>query len=211
MSDFFDLVFGQFEGYTTFVLVLEIVAVILGLFSVVFSARNNILLYPTGLVSTGIFIYLMYTATLYGDLIVNIFYFYMSAYGWLLWSNASTGKSPTITHATLKDNQKCILIFSVSVIFVTTVYLWFNMFGAWWTYVDIFTTGLFFVGMWLLAKRKIENWIYLIIGDIIVVPLFFYKGLVFTAIFYIIITIIAIFGYRAWKKILLRNTPARLT
>jgi nicotinamide mononucleotide transporter len=209
MNEFFDLVFSQFEGYTTFVLVLELVAITLGLFSVIFSARNNIWLYPTGLVSTGIFIYLMYTATLYGDLIVNIFYFYMSAYGWLLWSNLKSSESLTITRATLKDNQKCALIFSVSVIFVTAVYLWFGMFGAWWTYVDILTTGLFFVGMWLLAKRKIENWIYLIIGDIIVVPLFYYKGLVFTAIFYIVLTIIAIFGYRAWEKTLQSNKPAQ--
>jgi nicotinamide mononucleotide transporter len=209
MNEFFDLVFSQFEGYTTFVLVLELVAITLGLFSVIFSARNNIWLYPTGLVSTGIFIYLMYTATLYGDLIVNIFYFYMSAYGWLLWSNLKSSESLTITRATLKDNQKCALIFSVSVIFVTAVYLWFGMFGAWWTYVDIITTGLFFVGMWLLAKRKVENWIYLIIGDIIVVPLFYYKGLVFTAIFYVVLTIIAIFGYRAWEKTLQSNIPAQ--
>lgn len=210
MIELIDLVFNQFEGYTTFVLVLELIAVTLGLFSVVFSARNNILLYPTGLVSTGIFIYLMYTATLYGDLIVNLYYFYMSAYGWLLWSKFNSSESLTITRATPKDNQKCALIFSVSVIFVTAVYLWFGMFGAWWTYVDIFTTGLFFVGMWLLAKRKIENWIYLIIGDIIVVPLFFYKGLVFTAIFYVVLTIIAIFGYRAWNRTIQSNKQAQL-
>lgn len=209
MAEATDFVFSQFKGYTVFVLVLELIAVVLGLFSVIFSARNNILLYPTGLVSTGIFIYLMYKANLYGDLIVNIFYFYMSAYGWLLWSNLSGKENLTITRATPKDNQKCALIFSVSVIFATAVYLWFNMFGPWWTYVDIFTTGLFFVGMWLLAKRRLENWIYLIIGDIIVVPLFYYKGLVFTAIFYVVLTTIAIFGYRAWKRTLLSNTPAQ--
>lgn len=209
MTDFIDLVLSQFKGYSTFVLILELVAVTLGLFSVVFSARNSIWLYPTGLISTGIFIYLMYTANLYGDLIVNIFYFYMSAYGWLLWSRLSGNESLAITRATPKDNQKCAMIFSVSVIFATAIYLWFNMFGPWWTYVDIFTTGLFFVGMWLLAKRKVENWIYLIIGDIIVVPLFYYKGLVFTAIFYVVLTIIAIFGYRAWKRTLLSNIPAQ--
>lgn len=208
MTELTNLLFSQFKDYTAFILVLELIAITLGLFSVVFSAKNNIWLYPTGLVSTGIFIYLMYTADLYGDLIVNIFYFYMSAYGWLLWSNLSGSESLTITRATHKDNQKCALIFSVSVIFVTAVYLWFNKFGVWWAYVDIITTGLFFVGMWLLAKRKVENWIYLIIGDIIVVPLFFYKGLVFTAIFYIVLTTIAIFGYRAWNRTLLSNKQA---
>ena len=209
MVEVTDFIFSQFNGYTPFFLALELTAVFFGLLSVIFSARNSIWVYPTGLVNTGIFIYIMYASNLYGDLIVNIFYFYMSAYGWLLWSKLSGRESLTITHATQKDNHKCIVIFSVSVIFATAIYLWFNMFGPWWTYVDIFTTGLFFVGMWLLAKRKVENWIYLIIGDIIVVPLFYYKGLVFTAIFYVVLTIIAIFGYRAWKRTLLSNIPAQ--
>ena len=73
---------------------------------------------------------------------------------------------------------------------------------GWTAYVDTITTGVFFVGMWLMAKRKIENWIYWIVGDVISVPLYLYKGLAFTSLQYLIFTVIAIYGYLSWKKIL---------
>lgn len=202
--DFIDFFFSQFKDYTPFFLALEITAIFFGLLSVIFSARNSILVYPTGLISTVIFVYILYTANLYGDLIINAYYFYMSHYGWILWSRKDSQNHDLLKISTVtpKENIKCAGIFVVSVIFVSGVYHWFNMFNQWWAYVDTFITGLFFIGMWLLAKRKIENWIYLIIGDIIAIPLFFYKGLIFTGFFYIILTTIAFFGYRAWKRTL---------
>jgi nicotinamide mononucleotide transporter len=69
-------------------------------------------------------------------------------------------------------------------------------------YVDTLITGIFFVGMWLMAKRKIENWIFWIVGNLLSIPLFFAKGYTFTSIQYIIFTIIAVFGFTEWKKIL---------
>jgi nicotinamide mononucleotide transporter len=208
MHEIIDVLFSQFKGYTPLMLGLELIAIFFGLLSVIFSARNSILVYPTGIVSTFIYVYLLYTADLYGDLIINVYYFSMSIYGWILWSRNSNGADSHghITTATAKDNLKCRVIFLVSVIFVSGVYIYFDMFTYWWAYVDTFITGLFFMGMWLLAKRKIENWIYLIIGDIIGIPLFFYKGLIFTSLFYIVLTIIAFYGYSAWKK-KLHSTP----
>lgn len=204
MNEFVDLLFAQFNGYTPLSLTLEITAIVFGLLSVIFSARNSILVYPTGLVSTAIYTYLFLSADLYGDLIINVYYFYMSIYGWVLWGRAGkTGAEPLkITTATHKDNLKGGVIFVVSVIFVSCVYLYFNMFSHWWAYVDTFITGLFFIGMWLLAKRKIENWIYLIIGDIIAIPLLFYKGLVFSSLFYVVLTTIAFYGYSVWNRTL---------
>jgi nicotinamide mononucleotide transporter len=202
MTEFTEYLFRQFDTYTPLQLSLELTAIFFGLLSVIFSARNSVLVYPTGLVSTLIFVYIYATAELYGDIIINIYYFYMSVYGWVLWTCGTNDNHLKITTIKGKDNLKCLSIFIFSVIFVALVYYWFGMFGLWWTYVDTFTTGLFFVGMWLLAKRKIENWAYLIAGDVIVIGIYFYKGLIFTALFYILLTIIAIFGYREWKKIL---------
>ena len=85
-------------------------------------------------------------------------------------------------------------------IFVFAVYEIFDKWESWMSYVDILTTAIFFVGMWLMAKKKLENWIYWIIGDIISVPLYLFKGLAFTSLQYLIFTIIAIYGYKAWKK-----------
>lgn len=204
MPEIFDTLFSQFKGYTPFFLILELTAIFFGLLSVIYSAKNNILVYPTGLVSTFIFVYILYTANLYGDLIINAYYFYMSLYGWILWSRKDNKNHDLlkISKVSVKDNKICLAIFIVSVIFVSVVYHFFNMFNQWWAYIDTFITGLFFIGMWLLAKRKIENWLYLIAGDIIAIPLFFYKGLIFTGFFYIVLTIIAIFGYRSWKETL---------
>ena len=82
------------------------------------------------------------------------------------------------------------------------VYHWFDKFKDWTAYVDTFTTGIFFVGMWLMAKRKIENWLLWIVGDFISIPLYFYKGFTFSSLQFLIFTIVAIFGYLEWKKIL---------
>lgn len=209
MHEIFEFLFAQYKNYTFYDVVLEVMATfVFGLLSVVFSARNNILVYPTGIISSLIFIYVFYSSKLYGDIIISAYYVYMSIYGWLLWARGDGNSYLMITTMSGKDNWHCLLIFIISVIFVSLVYFFTGYFTAWWAYVDTFTTGLFFAGMWLLAKRKVENWIFLIAGDIIVTGIYFYKGLIFTGLFYIILTIIAIFGYLAWKKTLAEE-PAR--
>ena len=108
------------------------------------------------------------------------------------------------------ENEKkwAIIIFIVTSIGVILIYQFFDKFTQWTAYVDTLTTGLFFVGMWLMAKRKIEHWIFWIIGDIISIPLYFCKGYTFTSLQYLIFTIIAFYGYIEWKKILNSNTQA---
>jgi len=93
-----------------------------------------------------------------------------------------------------------VVIFTGTLLFVFGIYEWFDKWNNWTAYVDTVTTAIFFVGMWLMARKKIENWIYWIIGDIISVPLYFYKGLTLTSLQYLLFTIIAIYGYLAWKK-----------
>ena len=80
------------------------------------------------------------------------------------------------------------------------LYRTFDRWTSWTAYVDTFTTAIFFVGMWLMARRKIEHWLFWIVGDLISIPLYFYKGLTVTSFQYIIFTIIALQGYRAWKQ-----------
>ena len=100
------------------------------------------------------------------------------------------------------EKELAFVIFTLTIAFVVAVYLFFNKFTTWSAYVDTFVTGIFFVGMWLMAKRKIENWTLWIVGNIISVPMYFFKGYTFTSFQYILFTIIAIFGYLEWKKTL---------
>jgi nicotinamide mononucleotide transporter len=90
---------------------------------------------------------------------------------------------------------------------VVLVYQYFDKFTTWYAYLDTFITGIFFVGMWLMAKRKIENWVFWIIGDVVSIPLYFAKGYTFTSLQYIIFTILAVSAYIEWKKILNNNKP----
>ena len=204
MHDFVNVFFGPYKDYTLTQTVLEALAVILGIVSVIYSKKNSIWLYPTGLASTVIYIYLLYDWELYGDLLINLYYFYMSIYGWILWSRPTrnVNENLKITLISQKEYIFCIFLFIFSIIFVSGIYIVLNRFDKWWAYADIIMTGLLFVGTWLLAKRKLENWLFLIAGDIIAIPLFYLKGYTLTSILNVFLTVIAVFGYLAWKKTL---------
>ena len=206
MSDIFDFLFGQYKGYSTLDTTLEIIAVIFGFLSVWFSKQNKIWVFPTGMVSTVIFVYLLLKWELLGDMMINAYYFIMSIYGWYIWTSKVDETHVTrISRTTKKEKITSVFIFLGTLIFVYLVYTNFDKWTSWVAYVDTFTTAIFFVGMWLMAKRKIENWIFWIVGDIISIPLYFYKGFTFTSFQYLGFTFIAIFGYLAWKKSLNKN------
>lgn len=201
MSPIFDFLFGQYSEYETIDIILEIIAVLFGLTSVWFSKQNKVLVFPTGMISTAIFVYLLLKWALLGDMMINGYYFIMSVYGWYIWTRKVDATHVTpISETTKKEKMYSVLIFLTTLVFVYAVYNYFDKWNDWTAIVDTFTTAIFFVGMWLMAKRKIENWIYWILGDIISVPLYFYKGFTFTSLQYLIFTVIAIYGYLAWKK-----------
>lgn len=198
-----DYLFSQYKDYPTAIIVLEITAVFFGLLSVWFAKKNNILVFPTGLINTSIYVYLLWKWSLLGDMMINAYYFAMSIYGWYHWTRSKEGVVEyPIARMSHKEKKTAVLLFIASTLFVTVVYLFFNKFTSWMSYLDTFITGVFFVGMWLMAKRKIENWILWIIGDVLSIPLYFAKGYTFTSLQYILFTLIAVYGYFEWKKIL---------
>ena len=207
MYQLFDSLFDQYSQYETHDIFLEMFAVLFGLISVWYSKRNNILVFPTGMISTAIFVYLLFKWSLLGDMIINGYFFIMSVYGWYVWARKKNEAFTPITSLTKKEVIPSLFIFFFSVIIVYLVYIYFDMWNSYTAYIDNFTTAIFFVGMWLMARRKVENWIFWIVGDLISIPLYFYKGLTITSLQYLIFTVIAIYGYRAWKKILNKSLP----
>lgn len=203
MNQIFNFFFEQYATYETIDIVLEIIAVLFGFLSVWCSKQNNILVFPTGMISTSIFVYLLFKWSLLGDMLINAYYFIMSIYGWYVWTRKvdNTHLTP-ISLTNKKEKMASAWIFIATLLFVYIVYNSFNMWTSWVAYVDTITTGIFFVGMWLMAKRKVENWIFWILGDLISIPLYFYKGFTFTSLQYLGFTIIAIYGYISWKKLL---------
>ena len=207
MTTIFEFLFDQYKTYSTLDITLEIVAVIFGFLSVWYSKQNKIWVFPTGMVSTLIFVYLLFKWELLGDMMINGYYFIMSIYGWYIWTRKVDKTNVNqISTTTFKEKKISIVIFIATLLFVFIIYQKFDKWTNWVAYIDTITTAIFFVAMWLMAKRKIENWIFWIIGDLISVPLYLYKGFTFTSFQYFGFTFIAIFGYLAWKKNL-HKTP----
>ncbi|NJY61187.1 nicotinamide mononucleotide transporter [Salinimicrobium sp. CDJ15-81-2] len=201
MQPIFDFFFQQYSDYPTLYIILEIIAVIFGFLSVWYSKQENILVYPTGIISTVIFVYLLWQWELLGDMMINFYYSTMSIYGWYVWTRkVDAVHFIPITKTTQKEHFWSLIIFVATMAFTFGVYEYFDKWNNWTAYVDTVTTAIFFVGMWLMARKKLENWIYWIIGDVISVPLYFYKGLTFTSLQYLLFTIIAVYGYKTWKR-----------
>ncbi len=206
MDQVFDFLFSQYSSYSYSFIFLEILAVIMNIISVVYAKKNNILVYPTGLIGTGIFVYILLNFSLLGDTIINAYFFSMSIYGWYFWSRKKN--EVFINQVSTINRNEIIYLFILAVsslIFIYFVYDYFDKWNNWTAYVDNITTAIFFIAMWLMARRKIESWIFWIIGDLITVPLYFYKGLTISSIQYIIFLILAVLGYISWKKILDKN------
>ena len=185
---------------------LEFVAVIFGFLSVWFAKENNVLVYPAGILSTAIFVYLLTISELYGDATINGYYFLMSFYGWYFWTQKKSGQIINqVGRTSLNEKIGSIFLFVFGIIAIFLIYNYFNKWSTVSAYIDTLTTGIFFVAMWLMSRRKIEHWTFWIVGDVLSVPLYIYKGLFLTAIQYFVFTIIAIIGYREWKKIIQKN------
>lgn len=227
MNEMFDFFLEPYKTASVLNISLEFIAALFGVISVFYAKKENILVFPTGIISTGIYVYLLSQWNLYGDLIINIYYTLMSLYGWYMWSKIIDDKQNhlPISRTNKTDKIKAFSIFAFTSIFVIVVYRYYNVmpnnlgfeesfnyaitkltsgnlnnFREGTPYLDTFTTGIFFAAMWLMANKKIENWTLWIAGNIVSIPLYFVKGYGFTGIQYTIFLILAILGYLAWKK-----------
>ncbi len=178
---------------------LEAVAVVFGILSVWFARKENIWVYPTGIINVLIYVYLCFFAGLYADMAINAFYFVMSVFGWYNW----TRRDENLHHvpiSALSLKQWLFYIILIAVAFGTIYYVLTHFTNSTVPLFDSFTTALFIAGMWLMALKKIENWLFWILGDLLVIPMFSIKGLAFTSIQYIVFLVLAIMGYVEWRK-----------
>ena len=204
MKEFIDFFFQPYYASSTLDVLLELIAVSFGITSVIFAKSENILVFPTGIISTIIYIIICYKFILYGDMLINIYYTLMSLYGWYVWSFKVSGKNIFITTSKKDDVAKSIFIFLSTIIIISSIYVYFDRMRNVTDYLDTFTSAIFFTAMWLMANKKIEHWIFWIIGNLISIPLYFVKGLGFSSIQFTIFLILAIIGYMEWKKNLIK-------
>ena len=196
-SDFF---LGMYDGRPLDLIVLEAVAFVFGLWSVYLARKEHIGVYPTGLLATTITVYLFWTDRLIGDMLMNAYYSIMSIYGWWQWSRMKAGKRLVrISRMSVKQYYIAFGLILLTMLLTYIVYTFFNVTLDWTNYIDIFTSGLFFTAMWLMAIKKIENWTLWIIADIITVPLYAYRSWGMLSLQYLIFTYMAVMAYREWK------------
>jgi nicotinamide mononucleotide transporter len=178
---------------------LEIVAVVFGILSVWFARKENIWVYPTGIVNVLVYVYLCFFAGLYADMAINAFYFVMSVFGWYNWSRRDEN-SHHVPITSLSIKQWFLYILLIAGAFGIIYYILSNFTDSTVPLFDSFTTSLFIAGMWLMAIKKIENWLLWILGDMLVIPMFAIKGLAFTSVQYIVFLVLAIMAYIEWRK-----------
>ena len=209
MNHIFDFFLDAYRQAPTSQIILEIIAFIFGIASVWFAKQENILVYPSGIICTVITVYLLYINQYFGDMMMNFYYSIMSIYGWWNWSRKKNNTYVVpISRTTLKEKKIGIGFFILTMLITFLVYKAFNYTIEIPNYIDIVTSGIFFTAMWYMATKKLENWTLWIIGDLITIPLYAYRGLGILSLQYVIFTVLAIQGYREWKKSLNNNHQA---
>ncbi len=182
----------------------EFIAVVFGIVSVWLNKKENILVYPIGLVNTILYIFISLQEHLIGEASVNVYYTIVSIYGWILWSKKDTAHKPVlhISFSSRKEwlQQIVFFLFFYAIIYICLVYLKKYFYPGALPAADAFASATAFTGMWLIAKKKIESWYWYIATNIASIPLYFIKGLVFTSFYYLVLLILAVAGLTEWIK-----------
>ena len=182
----------------------EYIAVFTGIASVWFSRKENILVYPIGLINTVLYIYISFKGSLLGEASVNIYYTVMNIYGWLLWSQKDKRQQYVlqITTASKKEwvQHIAFFVFFYLAIFFALTFLKRNFAPGAIPWADAFASATAFTGMWLMTKKKVESWYWWIATNFASIPLYFVKHYVFTSVYYIVLLVLAFAGLFEWLK-----------
>ena len=202
MGEVYDFFLSSYSDYSSIDIILEFLAFWFGIISVVFAKKQNILVYPTGIICTIITMYLMYKVSLLGHILVNLLYTIISFFGWWNWSRRENNDLVVkVSKFTYNDLTKSLLIFFFIVFVAYFAHDFFaTNFEGQIKELDILTSGIFVTAMWLMANKKLENWILWIIGNVITIPLYLYSDKIILSIQYIIFTILAVQAYIEWNK-----------
>lgn len=190
---------------------LDILGFVLGILYLVWEYKADPKMWIAELIMPLIMMWLFFSKGIYGDCAMNAYYFFIAIYGYIVWTRhkkhsgenknktVKTGKRP-ITHISLKVLLGCIAVFLV--IYAVIAYLLIRFTDSTVVWLDAFTTSLSMVAMWMLARKYAEQWLAWILVDVVSCGLYFYKGIPWSGVRYAIYTLVAIFGYFNWLKLM---------
>ena len=192
---------APYESYTVLNIVLEAMAALFGIISVWFAKKNNIWVYPTGIISTATYVFLLVSWGVYGDAFINVYYTVMSLYGWWVWATVRKNANDDTLQITRLNKKGWTFVGVFSVVnFIIFSFILSNYTDSTIPLLDALTTALAFSAMYLMARKKVENWAMWIACDVISVGLYIYKGYGVTALQYLVFLVLAIFAHFAWVK-----------
>jgi len=201
--DFFELFYNNLVNTG----LVEYIAVLAGITSVWFEKRENILVYPVGIVNVLLYVYICFNARLYADSGINLIYFIVSVFGWYNWSRKKSGSNEKL-HISINTLKQTILYFLITVVafaVIVSALLFFNRndqeyVSSYVPWIDAGVSAVCLMGMWLCALKRVDNWYYYIIGNAVSIPMYISKGLVFTSFQYLVFLTLSIMGLIEWKK-----------
>lgn len=183
---------------------LEFIAVLSGIVSVWYSRKEDILVYPTGLINTVAYVWLSFHSSLFGEASVNLYYTVLSIYGWILWAKKDDQRRAIlrVTKSSGKELVQQFAFFGTTylLMFFALTYLKKGFAPMAIPWADAFASGTAYTGMWLMTKKKVESWHWWIATNVASIPLYFVKHYVFTSVYYMILLILAIAGLLEWNK-----------
>ena len=184
---------------------IEAIAVIMGIVSVWYSRKENILVFPTGLINTTLYIYLSYKGHLLGEASVNLYYTLMSIYGWYLWTRKKEDQQTPVLNITVSTKKEWIQQLGFFTTFYVVIYFSLSYAKTAFApeaipWADALASAAAYTGMWLMAKKKVESWIWWIMTNLASIPLYFIKGYAFTSVQFIVLLILAIAGWKSWHN-----------
>lgn len=189
----------------------EILATITGLLYIIYSVERNILLWPYGIISSAIYIYVFYISGIFADMALYIYYVLIGFYGWYHWYYGMSGRDEK-SHLPVRKTRLVhgIYLFIITLLFYFIIlYILKNHTSSTIPHWDSFTTALSITATWMLTQKYLEHWILWIVVDSISVALYLYKGLYPSIILFTVYTVLSFTGYiewhKEWKKQLIKN------
>lgn len=180
---------------------IQVVGVLTGAGAVFFLARNNGPVgWTLGVINAVFFIVLFTTEKLYGDVLLNSYYFITSAVGLYYWKFGGRNKTERkISHLDVKGYA--LSIGAALAAMLSIGYLFDNYTDAHYAYTDMFIVGMSFVGQFLLAKKIFENWYFWIVADIVAIYLYTAKDLYLVTAMTAVYLVFCVMGVFKWRKV----------
>lgn len=197
---------------------LELVGTILTMVSVWLVAKRNVLTWPIGIVGAALYMLLFYQVQLYSDTIEQVYYLVTGVIGWMSWKKVSQeGSEIRVRYSNQMEMASWVAVTLLATwalgMFISDVHKIFpKLFTepAAYPYLDALTTVMSLVAQWLMLKKRVECWVYWVTVDVIGIGLYWSKGVIFVALLYVVLLVMASRGLMLWRETRRRQDPERV-